>query len=86
LETIGARGLRMHVARERKGTMTLKEALQDAIQRRDALQAGRVVSQLRDHGYTYKRCFALAKRIAPWLEPSDWEDLMYEADELEAAE
>ena len=63
---------------------TVKEALGLAIDKRDAATAGRIADHLREHGYTYARVFACAQSARPNLTAGDWEDLMQEAEDLEA--
>lgn len=65
--------------------MTLKQALEVALAQHDVPRIARIVDRLRELGCTYPAIFNLAAECSPGLEMSDWDDLMVEADELEAA-
>lgn len=65
--------------------MTIGEALKKAIDERNPAMAGRIVDNLRFRfGMRYADAYGMAHRLTG-ISEADWEGLMYEADQEEAA-
>lgn len=65
--------------------MTLREAMNKAIDTNDAALAGKICDHLRAQGFTYDSVLAFARRTRPDLTDARWEDLMEAADHAEGA-
>jgi len=63
---------------------TFREAFAQAVRDRDARRVGRMVDALRfQRGVNYGQCFALARELTG-ISETEWDELLYEADHLEA--
>ena len=61
--------------------MTIKEALIKSWEAQDAAAFGRVCENLRfNHNYTWERTFELLKRHFPAVTESEYDGLLYDAD------
>lgn len=67
-----------------KNAMTIEAAVKRAVYRRDGALAGRVADILRAAGWTYARILAEVQRICPSATAADWDDLLAEAEDIEA--
>jgi preprotein translocase subunit SecD len=64
--------------------ITLDVAIAQAVDQRDSALAGAIVDRLRGAGFTYAKILEKVRTVRPGVTASDWEDLMYEADEQES--
>lgn len=65
--------------------LTIDAVLAQAVDRKDAAACGRIADKLRWQGFTYAQILARVQKERPNVTREDWEDLMLEAEDIEAA-
>ena len=65
--------------------MTLREGIEKAIDERDARTAGWVSEMYRQLGLNYWQTFERVQRWRPDVEIGEWDDLLREFEDIEAA-
>jgi len=60
--------------------MTIKEAIEQAVDRGDPKLASIVTLQLRDRGFTYPQILAKVQEIRPGVTMAVWDGLLYEGE------
>lgn len=67
-------------------TMTLRELANLAVDLASPLHAARLVDAMRARGFTYACVLAFVQRSRPNVTPSEWDALLYQADEADASQ